>query len=89
MLSGLRKFRSRFDALRAQILADALAVFHHVNALNIWLELAPCRAQRVAAGVAKHRGFAAIFTFRHNYTWSLLDWNMGVDPTIVALAIQP
>jgi hypothetical protein len=56
------------DALGTQILPHVLPVFHYADALDVRVELAAGRAHREAAGIAEHRRFAAICTFRHQIT---------------------
>jgi hypothetical protein len=61
----LLNLRQSLDALGAQNLANALAVFHDMDALEIGFELAPRRSHREAAVVAKHGLLTAICTDRH------------------------
>ena len=60
------RFGECFDALGAERLADECASFHNTYPLQVRLELVAGRTERMAAAVAEHRAFTAIFTLSHD-----------------------
>ena len=68
MWSGMPflRFGECLDALGAERLADKSAALENTYPLQVRLELVAGRTERVAAAVAEHRAFAAIFTLSHD-----------------------